>query len=167
METKQNVKTNKPSKTRPDLDPNLLIRCVNITRGKLFYKSARLQGYTVTWNEFGESADIELAELMAMKNKYPKFFSEPYILIDEPNVDEIFDYLRVKNRHFEDMIDVDDFDSIYKKPVNQFKKLLEEMPNGLKNSVKFRARELIQENKLDSLKIINVIEEVLKVDLSF
>ena len=44
-------------------------------------------------------------------------------------------------------------------------KVLKKIPDGQKRSIAYRARQLISENAIDSMKLIDVLEKELGVDL--
>lgn len=142
-------------------DMHELIPCRSIVMGQLIYKSPKTMGYTVIWNNFGDVEYLELGELIAMKNVYPRFFSEPWIMIDD--VDAI-KYLNLE-KYYKNIIDADNIDSIFDLSLEKFVDTLQKVPRGIKNVIVQRAVELIKEKKLDSIAKMEAIEKAFNVDL--
>lgn len=142
-------------------DMHELIPCRSIVMGQLIYKSPKTMGYTVIWNNFGDVEYLELGELIAMKNVYPRFFSEPWIMIDDVDV---IKYLNLE-KYYKNIIDVDNIDLVFDLPLEKFVDTLQKVPRGIKNVIVQRAVELIKEKKLDSIAKIEAIEKTFSVDL--
>lgn len=141
---------------------NTPVICKNGTRGNLIYKSSRNLGYEVEWSEFGEEQEIEFGELLAMRGSQRRFFEENWIIIEDP---EVLKKLGVE-KYYKNIPPVDDFDSLFKKPADELKKIVSEMSDGMKDSIRIRAKELIKEGVIDSRSVINAIQEAVGFDLT-
>lgn len=164
LEEIQEIKTiNKTPiiKEKRDLSEMILVK--NNTQGKLVYVSKRNAGYEIEWDCFGSDNYMELSELVSMRNSYPRYFQDCWVVIDDKSVIE---YLGVE-KYYENMIDMSNFDDIFSQTPSQLIKTLGKLPETMKKSVSKRAKQLINTGELDSIKIIKTIEEILKVDLSF
>lgn len=160
---KAQIAQQKQQNTKTEVrDLHELVPCRSVVVGKLVYKSPKSFGYTVTWNNFGDVEYLELGELIAMRNAYPRFFSEPWIIIDDV---DIIKYLNVE-KYYKNIIDVDNIEAVFKQPVDKFIDTLQKVPRGLKHLITHKAIELIKEGKLDSLAKIKAIEQTFNVDLS-
>lgn len=148
--------------SKETMDLHKLVPCRSIVMGQLIYKSPKSMGYTVIWNNFGDVEYLELGELIAMRNAYPRFFSEPWIMIDDVDV---IKYLNVE-KYYKDIIDIDNIDSIFNLPTEKFIEVLNKVPRGIKHLITHKAIELLKEGKLDSIAKLKAIEQVFNVDLS-
>ena len=144
-----------------DIDPTQYVIVRNGFQGKLVYESPR-NGETFIWDEFGSEQEMELRELKNAKNTRKKFFQNNWFMFDE---DWIVDYLGVK-QYYKHAIKIDDFDKIFTYPLDKLKKTLSQLSDGQKKSVIYRAKILIGDGTIDSLKAIATIEEALGVDLT-
>lgn len=140
---------------------NEMVSVKNNTHGKLVYVSKRFAGQEYEWTNFGDENFLELQELISMRNSYPTYFRDCWVML----ADEDLEYLNVK-KYYENIINMENFDDIFKLSVDKLKAKLEQLPKSMKESVSKRARQLRQSGELDSIKIIKAIEDVLKVDLS-
>lgn len=144
-----------------DIDPTQYVTVRNGFQGKLVYESPRT-GETFVWEEFGSEQEMELRELKNAKNTRKKFFISNWFMFDE---DWVIDYLGVK-QYYKHALKIDEFDDIFTYPLEKLKKTLALLSEGQKKSVVYRAKLLISEGSIDSLKAIATIEEALGVDLT-
>lgn len=146
-----------------DIDPNQYITVRNGFQGKLIYVSKKT-GETFEWGGFGEEQEMELRELRAAKNSYNKAFYANNWFMFNPEDDWVIDYLGVR-QYYKNAIGIDDFDDIFELPAAELKKKINSLSDGQKKSVEYRAKTLISEQKIDSLKVISVLEEALGIEL--
>ena len=142
------------------IDQDQYVTVRNGFQGKLVYRSKRT-GELIVWEEFGDEQDMELFELKNAKNSAKKYFLNNWFMFDEP---WIVDYLGV-GRFYRFAISIDEFDSIFDKPVDEVREIIGNLSDGQKRSLSYRARQLIAEKEIDSIKMIDMLEECLKTNL--
>lgn len=128
--------------------------------GKLIYKS-RKTGEKYVWSEFGAEQDMELAELKNAKNSSKAFFENNWFLFDDPAV---ISFLGV-DRLYKNALNFDEFDDLFKMKPAEIKSRISLLSEGQKYSVRYRARQMIADGAIDSIKIINALEEALGTEL--
>lgn len=143
-----------------EIDPNEYVVVRNGFQGKLIYISPRT-GERFVWDEFGDEMDMELRELKTAKNRYKKFFEQNWFMFDD---DWVVDYLGV-SRYYENALPIDRFDDVFKKTPAEAKKIISKLSDGQKKSLTYRALDLIAQKEIDSLKLIDALEEALGIDL--
>ena len=146
--------------TLKDIDVNQYVTVRNGFQGRLVYKS-RKTGETYVWDGFGSEQEMELLELKNAKNSYKKFFSNNWFMFDE---DWILDYLGIRQL-YKNSIPIDRFDDIFSMNPDELKQKISLLSDGQKKSVAYRAKELISDKKIDSISVINALEDVLKTEL--
>lgn len=151
----------KSSRLKRELPLNTLVEVRNGFNGKLVYVSKKNAGYTVVFDSFGDSEYFELQELVSARNSYKKFFEHNWFLIDDP---EILEFLNVE-KFYENAISNEDFDKIFDKPEKEIIKVVDSMSKGQKSTLMYRAKQLIDEGVIDSLKLIDILERVLETEL--
>lgn len=158
---KDEVKEQPAKKIVPkDVDVHQYISVRNGFQGRLVYKSKRTGEVTI-WEEFGEPQDIELQELKNAKTANKKFFVNNWFMFDD---DWIIDYLGI-GQYYKNAVSIEDFDELFDKPVEELTEIINGMSTGQKRSVAYRARRLIAEDRLDSIKKIHALEGILGVEL--
>ena len=128
--------------------------------GKLVYKSKKT-GEKFVWDGFGAEQDMELAELKNAKNSSKAFFENNWFMFDRP---EIISFLGV-DRFYKHALNFDNFDSLFKMNPDSVGARIAKLSDGQKLSVRYRARQLIADGVIDSLKMINALEQALDTQL--
>lgn len=142
------------------LDPNTIVTVKNGFHGSLVYKSRKTQERFV-WESFGDEQDMELQELKNAKNSSKAFFENNWFLIDDP---EILEYLGV-SQYYKFALSFKTFDELFTKSSDEIKEIISHLSKGQKKSVAYRAKQLISEGVLDSIRVINALEENLGLEL--
>jgi len=163
--TVQEVKpvTETKVKWEPDLHRQICVK--NISRGRLVYVSKKQNGFETIWENTNDEDYLELQELVSLKNSYKRFVTEPWIRIKEPDEVEILKYLQIY-KHYEKILDVD-VDKMLTLSPDRFEKKFKTLPESFKQAIAGRAAEMMKSGELDSLKIKNIIEKEMNIDLSF
>lgn len=156
----ETINDEKKYRVRKNLDPNTIVTVKNGFQGCLVYKSRRTKENFV-WENFGDEQDMDLQELKNAKNSSKAFFTNNWFLIDDP---EILDYLGV-TQFYKYALNFKSFDDLFNKAPSEIKETVSHLSNGQKKSVAYRAKELISEGVIDSIKVINALEESLSIEL--
>lgn len=143
-----------------DIDLSMEVTVRNGFQGALIYKSHKT-GEKFEWDGFGDEQYMELKELKSAKTSSKKFFENNWFMFDE---DWIVDFLGV-SQYYKTAIKIEDFDNIFFMSPDDIAKLVPEMSNSKKRSVAYRARQLINDGKIDSIKTIKALEKALGTKL--
>lgn len=142
-------------KVRQTLPLDTMVCCASsVASGKLLYQSKRLQGCSFEWNGFGDEQYIELAELQSMRNAYPAFFEQNWILIDDK---EVLSFLHA-DRFYKYIYSIEDFNRVFTYSPGQIEHIVPELSNGLKRSIASIARQKYESGELDSMACIKALE---------
>lgn len=150
----------KSYRVKKDLDPNMFVTVKNGFNGTLVYKSKKT-GERFIWDAFGDEQEMELSELKAAKNSYKAFFVNNWFLFDDP---EIVDWLGM-TQYYKHALNSASFDKLFEKTPAEIEKTIKELSEGQKKSVVFRAKQLIADGTIDSIKVITALEKSLSVEL--
>lgn len=145
-----------------EIDLHQYITVRNGSRGRLVYISPRT-GERFVWEEFGDSQEMELQELRNAKAANKKFFERNWFMFDD-EFDWVIDYLGVR-AFYKNSIGIDNFDEIFSMKPADLGKMLDGMSEGQKRSVSYRARQLLAEGEIDSMKVVETLEKSLGIDL--
>ena len=145
-----------------EIDIHQYITVLNGFQGELIYKS-RKTGELFTWEKFGEEQETELAELRDAKNSSKKFFINNWFMF-KPDDDWVIDFLGVR-RFYKNSLGIDNFDEIFEKPPAEIKRVVSELSDGQKKSVMYRAKELISNGGIDSMKAVEALEDALSMEI--
>ncbi len=150
----------KPYRVKKDLNPNMIVTVKNGFNGTLVYKSKKT-GERFVWDSFGSEQDMELQELKSAKNSCKSFFVNNWFLFDDP---EVVEWLGL-SQYYKHALNTEAFDKLFTKTPEEIAKTISELSQGQKKSMAFRAKQLIQEGAIDSIKVINALEESLSIEL--
>lgn len=150
----------KQYKVKKSLDPNIVVTVKNGFQGRLIYKSRRTNE-RFEWETFGDEQDMDLQELKNARNSSKAFFVNNWFLIDDP---EALDYLGV-SQYYKYALNFKSFDDLFDKSPDNIKYTISRLSAGQKKSVAYRAKELIAKGVIDSIKVINALEECLSIEL--
>lgn len=150
----------KQYKVKKNLDPNMIVTVKNGFQGRLIYKSRRTNE-RFEWETFGDEQDMDLQELKNARNSSKAFFVNNWFLIDDP---EVLEYLGV-SQYYKYALNFKSFDDLFEKAPDDIKETIAHLSAGQKKSVAYRAKELIADGTIDSIKVINALEESLSIEL--
>ena len=154
--TTPEVTPTKQVKKQRALNELIDVKC--IVHGGLYFINQ--QGLVIVWAEDGSVVQVEYKDLLYMSNTYRRFFEEPWVIMEQ----DVLEDLKVAH-YYKDIINYDEIDAIFTKPPEKVKEILNKVPPGTKKLIADRATAALREGKLDSLKVVNVIQEVLQIDL--
>ena len=143
-----------------EIDPHQIVTVRNGFQGRLVYKS-RKTGERFVWEAFGAEQDMEIGELRNAKSSNKKYFINNWFMFDEPWIP---DYIGMA-QYYKFAIPIEDFDKFFEKSAAELEKAVVKLSDGQKQSVAYRARQLISEGAIDSNKTIATLEKCLGVEL--
>lgn len=158
------VKETKKAAVAPKVNkkyaPNDLIECRSVTGGELILIGAK-SGLQYTFADYGDTAWIEYQDLQALQSRRSGFLIKPrFIICDDDLVAQwssmlkpIYD--RINNESIEDFFEL---------PLNKFTAQLKVIPDGLKDAVKTRAVQMIQNDELYDIRKVREIDAALGTD---
>ena len=147
-------------KVKKDLSPTMMVTVKNGFNGTLVYKSKRT-GEVFVWDAFGSEQEMELQDLKAAKNTYKAFFVNNWFLFDDP---EIIEWLGM-SQYYKHALNTESFNELFHASPEEIESTIQQLSDGQKKSVAFRAKQLIREGEIDSIKVINALERSLSVEL--
>lgn len=145
---------------KQNIRPNTIVTVKNGFQGKLVYISKKT-GEKFVWENFGDEQDMEISELKSAKNSSKNYFINNWFLIDDS---EVIDYLGV-GMYYKNALSFNTFDNLFSKSIAEINKIIPNLSKGQKKSVIYRAKQLIDDGKIDSLNTIRALEKNLDVEL--
>lgn len=159
---KETVSAKPAKRSFKDVDMGQYITVKNGFHGTLVYKSSRT-GETFIWDSFGDEQDMELIELKNAKNSNKAFFINNWFMFDDENA-WVIDFLGL-NKFYENSIGLDGLEEVFTMPPEKVHEIVSKMSDGQKRSLAYRAKELASRNAIDSISVLQVLEEDLGISL--
>jgi hypothetical protein len=127
---------------------------MNGLTGALVYHSERTNRRW-EFTTFGQQDTIEYGELVAMKNRYPRYFTEGWLIVLDKQVQEEFNLTEM----YKNIITPENADTVFKMDVDELDKFVDGLPDGMKTSFVNMAMEKVGDGTLDSSKVRKYIQE--------
>lgn len=153
------AKETKTSKYRTSkkagIPDNAIIPVTSLLEGKLTYKSIITVGLKAEWYHFGDVVDLEFKELKSMMGSQIRFFSEPWISIPT----DVVEALNATKYYKNVALTVEEFNNLFKQKPADITATIIGLSASFKNSVRIRAKKMIENGDLDSILVQRAIEK--------
>ena len=133
--------------------PDDRIECRSVTVGQLDMLGPKTQ-LLYTWADIDDITYVEYQDLQALQSRKSRFINKPRFIIEDEdivaqwNLDSMYD--KVSKQTMEEFFAL---------PLNKFKAQLKTMPDGVKDSVKTKAAQMIQTEELYDIRKVKAIDE--------
>lgn len=125
-------------------------------QGSLSYISPRT-GERYTWERFGDELDMDFQDLRNAKASSRRFFEQNWFMFDDP---EVIEALGVQ-AYYKHALDIDEFEGLFDKSAKEIREIVSKLSDGQKRSVAYYAKKLVAKGQIDSLSVINMLEDTL------
>lgn len=150
----------KVSVKKRELGPNTMVVVRNGFNGVLVYISPRT-GERFVWESYGDELDMELQDLRSARTTQKVFFENNWFLIDDP---EVIENLGVA-RYYENALTYEGINNIFEMTPSEIEEAVKNVSQGQKITLIYRAKQLIEDGVIDSIKMISALEKGLGVEL--
>lgn len=114
------------------------------------------------FDSFGQMETIPYGELVTMQNRFPAYFRDGLIIILDKQVQEEFKL----TEKYKNIITPKNLEEVFTKTYEELEVLVKNLPEGMKTTFVNKAQELYDTNKLDSLRVLQLIENEFGFSLS-
>lgn len=148
------VKAAPTKKTIKKYSPDDLIECRSVTGGELILigDKSKLQ---YTWSDYGDTAWVEYQDLQALQSRRSGFLTKPRFIIEDENLVEQWGSML---KPIYDKINTQTIEDFFELPLNKFKAQLKIIPEGLKDAIKTKAVQMIQDEELYDIRKVREID---------
>jgi hypothetical protein len=131
-----------------------MIQVMSGVHGGLIHRSGRT-GRMWKFTKFGQVDRMPFIELVSIHNMNPRTLEECTLIILNNKVVENFALAEV----YKNIITPKNLDGLFEKSVEELEEIIKSLPHSMKLTFVKRAKELYEQKKLDSVKLINFIQE--------
>ena len=134
--------------------PSDLVECRSVTGGELILigDKSKLQ---YTWADYGDTAWVEYQDLQALQSRRSGFLVKPRFIIEDEDLVEQWGSML---KPIYDKINTQTIEDFFELPLNKFKAQLKIMPEGLKEAIKTKAVQMIQNDELYDIRKVREID---------
>ena len=146
---------------KPKHDPNEFITCRSVCFGELRLIGPKTH-MPYSWANEGDIREVEYQDLVSWKALGSPYLYKPLIIIEDEDIVE--EWKTDLGKLYEGLQELD-LKAMFKLPERQFIAQLKKLPEGMKPTVQNMAYAMIQNRTIDSLRIIDAIDEILGTEL--
>lgn len=134
--------------------PSDLVECRSVTGGELILigDKSKLQ---YTWADYGDTAWVEYQDLQALQSRRSGFLVKPRFIIEDEDLVEQWGSML---KPIYDKINTQTIEDFFELPLNKFKAQLKIIPEGLKDAIKTKAVQMIQDEELYDIRKVREID---------
>ena len=137
------------------------IPCMSITAGK--YVCVGLKSDDVyRWHSDGDVVDVRYNDLVAAVRAKKAMVFKPRVVIQDE--DFIAEYPEVQ-KLYDSMYSKEDLFAILQLTPAEMRKIIPQLPDGVKESLKTIAVKAIDDGRLDSVQRVRVLDEIFRTDM--
>jgi hypothetical protein len=133
---------------------------MNGLTGALRYHSERSNS-TWEFDNFGQTDVMTFAELKIMRNRYPRYFKEAWLIVLDAEVQKDLGLTEM----YKNIITPENVDEVFAMNPDDLSKFIDVLPEGQKLTFVNLAQDKVEDGSLDSIKTIKMIED--KFNFSF
>ena len=162
MSTNNTNKSQEPKTTKKvkKYAPNDLIECRSVTGGELILVGDKTKLH-YTWSDYGDTSFVEYQDLQALQSRKSGFLTKPRFVIEDESLVEQWSamlkpiYDKINNKNIEEFFEL---------PIDRFEASLKIMPVGLKEAVKTKAIQMINNDELYDIRKVRAIDNAWGTD---
>lgn len=140
------------------------IPCQSVTAGKLIYYSTKTSE-RYEWSNYGDISEVLYEDLLSMKSAKSNFLYNPlFVILDEELLAQP-SWKKIKEL-YEQVEVVDDAEDYLNQSPEKLRELLQNAPEGLRNTIKVTASQMIDNGELDSIRKVKILDEILGTDFA-
>lgn len=106
------------------------------------------------FTRFGQIEYMPYGELVTIRNRFGGYYTDGWLVILDAQVQDEFGLTNM----YKNILTPENIDEIFKKSADELEVIIDNLPDGMKNTFINKAQELYASGKLDSLRIIKLIE---------
>lgn len=137
-----------------------LIVVMNGLNGALTHRSDST-GRVWRFLEFGQTDKIPYGELLRIRNNNPKVFNDGWMIVLSRQIQEEFGLVD----KYKNILTPETIDGVFDKDIDELKAFVDALPQGMKTTFVSKARQLYQAKKLDSIRVVEYIQEEFGISL--
>lgn len=152
------AKSTKSELAEPKFDMATPIRCRSVRQNDLIYVATN--GITYTWNGYGDIRELPYQEIISMKSRRSSFLYEPWLIIEDDALLSTKQFAGEFDEMYAIYKDFEDPKTFFDRKPSEIRAVLESAPNGLRDLIIYNAGKYISDGILDSIGVINAIDDV-------
>jgi hypothetical protein len=122
--------------------------------GTVVYRS-EVNGRKWMFTKFGQIDYMPYSELIAIQNRFSGYFTDGAIVVLDKRVQDEFGLTNM----YQNILTPENIEGVFNKSANELEVLIDNLPDGMKNTFVNKAQELYESDKIDNHHVIRMIEK--------
>lgn len=152
VETPKKVQAKKVSVRK--YAPTDEIECRSVTGGELFLVGPKSK-LLYTWEDYNDVTSVEYQDLQALQSRRSGFLVKPRFVIED---EELVEQWGTMLKPIYDKIKTQNIEDFFALPLNKFKAQLKTVPTGLKDAIKTKAVQMINNEELYDIRKVREMD---------
>ena len=152
-----------PQLAEKKYDMQTPVRCRSVRQNDLIYQAAN--GYEYVWHGFGDIRELPYQDVISLKSRRSKFLYEPWLIIEDEDLLKTKEFAGEFDEIYQIYHDFEDPETFFNRKPSEIREILENAPNGLRDLIVYNASKYIDDGVIDSIGVINTIDDVLGTQL--
>lgn len=158
----ENVTVTEPVKEVRKYDAHDLITCTSLTQGELIMVGKK-SGVMYRWFQEGDQCQVEYQDLLVeIISRTSRYVYDPLFYIED---EELVAQHKAVQKVYDTEYSMKDLNEILSLPIATMVSVIEQLPKGIKESIKVLAATNIQTGALDSIKRIKALDGIFDTKL--
>lgn len=157
------TETTKEAKPIKKYEQNDLIECRSLVQGTLLLPGKQ-SDILYRWDGYGDIREVEYRDLYSLKSSRSPYIYEPCFQIEDEELLEDPRWADVKAL-YDTLYNSEDISEILSLSPTQFKKVLSQVPKGLKNAIKIEVATRLENGTFDSIQKLRIVDEICGTEL--
>lgn len=156
----------KPKTKKPKIPGDLDVSVVSNVTNLLCYNCIKTYGEEVQWSNYGDSQDLSFEELRAMKGRYPRYFRDNWIVLEDSGdytAEEIYAALGV-TKEYENTVTPDTIRELFAQSNDELEESLKSFSRPVKQTVYDVALAQKEAGQFDSISKFEIIRKAAGMD---
>lgn len=157
------VETVKETKVVKKYEQNELIPCRSLIQGTLLLPGKQ-SNILYRWEGYGDIREVEYRDLYSLKSSHSAYIYDPCFQIEDDELLEDPRWSDIKAL-YETLYSSEDISEILSLSPSQFRKVLTQVPKGLKNAIKIEVSTRLENGTFDSIQKLRAVDEICGTEL--
>lgn len=143
--------------------PDDLIPCKSVVEGSLTYVG--VSGMRYEWSGYGDVRELPYQDIVSLRSRKSPFLYAPWLIVEDEDFLEIANHKKDFEKMYELYSSFETTDGFFDCSPEEMKAKLQNAPAGFKQLIIESAGKLIRSGELDSIGMINAIDDVLGTNI--
>lgn len=157
------AKTTEVKKETRTFKSDDLIPCKSVVQGSLTYVG--ISGMRYEWSGYGDVRELPYQDIISLRSRKSPFLYAPWLIVEDKDFLEIANHKKDFEKIYKLYDSFETTEDFFNCTPAEMRKKLEDAPSGFKQLIIESAGNLIRSGELDSIGMVNAIDDTLGTNI--